>query len=283
MLARAAMPAPGSVAGSREPVPAARASSPKTGNAKTAEVRDPAVAPTDPARLFMRRARHELGAAAHETLVRALRDFKANGDAAAVLRVATRALRAEDDPSANGLYATFGVLVPETHKRAHAAHLDALRARKNSARELEKGDARFHENENENASGAGPNTTTALDRDRVSRVSRKRARSSPSSSLSRDLPASSLSRDASLMAIRAAIEPPTAVAVARPPPRCVLCGNACRKPFEAKCGHPACYACWLAHIAGRTGTGPGGRGSPCACPSCHQPVIKRQLTKVFFT
>jgi hypothetical protein len=224
----------------------------------------------------MRRARHELGAAAHEALVRALRDFKANGDAAAVLRVATRALRAEDDPSANGLYATFGVLVPETHKRAHAAHLDALRARK-KAREKEKGDAR---DENENASGAGP-ATTALDRD-PSRVSRKRARSSPSSSLSRDLPASSLSRDAR-EAIRAAIEPPTAVAVARPPPRCVLCGNACRKPFEAKCGHPACYACWLAHIAGRTGTGPGGRGSPCACPSCHQPVIKRQLTKVFFT
>ena len=269
MLARAAMPAPGSVA---DPVPAARASSPP---AKTAEVRDPAVA-LDPARLFMRRARHELGAAAHEALVRALRDFKANGDAAAVLRVATRALRAEDDPSANGLYATFGVLVPETHKRAHAAHLDALRARK-KAREKEKGDAR---DENENASGAGP-ATTALDRD-PSRVSRKRARSSPSSSLSRDLPASSLSRDAR-EAIRAAIEPPTAVAVARPPPRCVLCGNACRKPFEAKCGHPACYACWLAHIAGRTGTGPGGRGSPCACPSCHQPVIKRQLTKVFFT
>jgi regulator of telomere elongation helicase 1 len=269
MLARAAMPAPGSLA---DPVPAARASSPP---AKTAEVRDPAVA-LDPARLFMRRARHELGAAAHEALVRALRDFKANGDAAAVLRVATRALRAEDDPSANGLYATFGVLVPETHKRAHAAHLDALRARK-KAREKEKGDAR---DENENASGAGP-ATTALDRD-PSRVSRKRARSSPSSSLSRDLPASSLSRDAR-EAIRAAIEPPTAVAVARPPPRCVLCGNACRKPFEAKCGHPACYACWLAHIAGRTGTGPGGRGSPCACPSCHQPVIKRQLTKVFFT
>jgi len=277
MLARAAMPAP--LRAVADPVPAA--SSPKTGNAKTAEVRDPAVAPTDPARLFMRRARHELGAAAHETLVRALRDFKANGDAAAVLRVATRALRAEDDPSANGLYATFGVLVPETHKRAHAAHLDALRARKKALpkKEKEKGDAR-DENENENASGAGP-ATTALDRD-PSRVSRKRARSSPSSSLSRDLPASSLSRDAR-EAIRAAIEPPTAVAVARPPPRCVLCGNACRKPFEAKCGHPACYACWLAHIAGRTGTGPGGRGSPCACPSCHQPVIKRQLTKVFFT
>ena len=271
MLARAAMPAPGSVA---DPVPAARASSPPA--AKTAEVRDPAVA-LDPARLFMRRARHELGAAAHEALVRALRDFKANGDAAAVLRVATRALRAEDDPSANGLYATFGVLVPETHKRAHAAHLDALRARK-KAREKELGVAR---DENENASGARGPATTALDRD-PSRVSRKRARSSPSSSLSRDPPVSSLSRDAR-EAIRAAIEPPTAVAVARPPPRCVLCGNACRKPFEAKCGHPACYACWLAHIAGRTGTGPGGRGSPCACPSCHQPVIKRQLTKVFFT
>ena len=272
MLARAAMPAPGSVA---DPVPAARASSPPARD-NTAEVRDPAVA-LDPARLFMRRARHELGAAAHEALVRALRDFKANGDAAAVLRVATRALRAEDDPSANGLYATFGVLVPETHKRAHAAHLDALRARK-KAREKELGVAR---DENENASGARGPATTALDRD-PSRVSRKRARSSPSSSLSRDPPVSSLSRDAR-EAIRAAIEPPTAVAVARPPPRCVLCGNACRKPFEAKCGHPACYACWLAHIAGRTGTGPGGRGSPCACPSCHQPVIKRQLTKVFFT
>jgi hypothetical protein len=167
-------------------------------------------------------------------------------------------------------------LVPETHKRAHAAHLDALRARK-KAREKEKGDAR---DENENASGARGPATTALDRD-PSRVSRKRARSSPSSSLSRDPPVSSLSRDAR-EAIRAAIEPPTAVAVARPPPRCVLCGNACRKPFEAKCGHPACYACWLAHIAGRTGA-VSGSSSQCACPSCHQPVIKRQLTKVFFT
>ena len=57
MLARAAMPAPGSVA---DPVPAARASSPPARD-NTAEVRDPAVA-LDPARLFMRRARHELGA-----------------------------------------------------------------------------------------------------------------------------------------------------------------------------------------------------------------------------
>ena len=77
------------------------------------------------------------------------------------MRVATRALRAEDDPSANGLYATFGVLVPETHKRAHAAHLDALRARK-KAREKELGVAR---DENENASGARGPATTALDRD----------------------------------------------------------------------------------------------------------------------
>ena len=44
------------------------------------------------------------------------------------------------------------------------------------------------------------------------------------------------------------------------------------------------YAYWLAHIAGRTGSGPGaGASSQCVCPSCHQPVIKRQLTKVFFT
>ena len=232
-----------------------------------AEARDPALAPIDPARAFMRRARHELSAAAHEALARALRDFKANGDAAAVLRVATRALRAEDDPGANGLYAAFGVLVPETHKRAHAAHLDALRARKAKRARV--------------ASPAARETraATAEAEAEAAFLSSRRRAGHPSSSLSRDPP-----ERAPALRNETCPPPVAAVAVARPPPRCVLCGDACRKPFEAKCGHPACYACWLAHIAGRTGSGPGaGASSQCVCPSCHQPVIKRQLTKVFFT
>ena len=72
-----------------------------------------------------------------------------------------------------------------------------------------------------------------------------------------------------------------AVAVARPPPRCVRCGNAARKPFEARCGHPGCYSCWLELLGEAKRAGAGGEGA--ACPSCHQPVLKRQLTKVFFT
>lgn len=217
----------------------------------------------DPVRLFMRRARHELSAASHDALQRALREFKANGDAAAVLRAANRLLRAEEDPSANGLYAMFTVLVPETHKRAHAAHLNALRARRDG--ESENGETR--------RGGLGVDSDAA---EKKMSPPPKRARVA-SSSLSRDPPDppknASSTRSASVAA---------SVAVARPPPRCVLCGNACRKPFEAKCGHPACYACWLAHIAGRTGAVSGSL-SQCACPSCHQPVIKRQLTKVFFT
>ena len=217
----------------------------------------------DPVRLFMRRARHELSAASHDALQRALREFKANGDAAAVLRAANRLLRAEEDPSANGLYAMFTVLVPETHKRAHAAHLNALRARRDG--ESENGETR--------RGGLGVDSDAA---EKKMSPPPRRARVA-SSSLSRDPPDppknASSTRSASVAA---------SVAVARPPPRCVLCGNACRKPFEAKCGHPACYACWLAHIAGRTGAVSGSL-SQCACPSCHQPVIKRQLTKVFFT
>lgn len=217
----------------------------------------------DPVRLFMRRARHELSAASHDALQRALREFKANGDAAAVLRAANRLLRAEEDPSNNGLYAMFTVLVPETHKRAHAAHLNALRARRDGA--SENGETR--------RGGLGIDSDAA---EKKMSPPPKRARVA-SSSLSRDPPDppknASSTRSASVAA---------SVAVARPPPRCVLCGNACRKPFEAKCGHPACYACWLAHIAGRTGAVSGSL-SQCACPSCHQPVIKRQLTKVFFT
>ena len=276
MLARAttrhdAPPAAREAAARLEVPPRARgasttpaSSTPNPPGVSDAEARDAAAA-ADPARAFMRRARHELSAAAHEALARALRDFKAHGDAGAVLRAATRALRAEDDPGPNGLYAAFGVLVPESHKRAHAAHLDALRARKaQRTRALRETEAAAE------TSVAG--TPVADDE------SRKRARS-PSSSLSRDPPARAPALGNETRASSVA-----AVAVARPPPRCVLCGNACRKPFEAKCGHPACYACWLAHIAGRAASGDrAGAASRCACPSCHQPVIKRQLTKVFFT
>ena len=66
------------------------------------------------------------------------------------------------------------------------------------------------------------------------------------------------------------------VPVANPPPRCVCCGNASRKPFEAACRHPACYSCWL-ELLGRDGSG------NALCPSCQKPVLKRQLQKMFFT
>ena len=85
----------------------------------------------------------------------------------------------------------------------------------------------------------------------------------------------------------------TAQAVAGPPPRCVCCGNAARKPFEAQCRHAACYSCWLELLSSsssgggsRGGGGGGGSGSQGAgtlCPSCHKPVLKRHLQKLFFT
>ena len=75
----------------------------------------------------------------------------------------------------------------------------------------------------------------------------------------------------------ASVSPRPAISVACPPPRCVVCGDAARKPFEAKCGHPGCYSCWLELLK----SGEGGAGA--TCPSCHKPVLKRQLTKMFFT
>jgi hypothetical protein len=69
----------------------------------------------------------------------------------------------------------------------------------------------------------------------------------------------------------------SAPSVALPPPRCVVCQNACSKPFEAACGHPGCYGCWLGLLSAARGP-----GAP-ECPSCHKPVVKRQLSKVFFT
>ena len=251
MLARAAMPAPGSVA---DPVPAARALLPRPRvTIRRRFGRDPAVA-LDPARLFMRRARHELGAAAHEALVRALRDFKANGDAAAVLRVATRA-RAEDDPERErAVRDVRGVGAGDAQARARRNTWTRARGKR---REKKKARAR-RKRKSAVKNGAGPATTLgALDRD-PSRVSRKRARSSPSSSLSRDPPASSLTRDGERrLARRSNLRPPSRWR-ARLPGACCAATRAASP--SRRCGHPACYACWLAHIAGRTGTGPGGAG-----------------------
>ena len=89
----------------------------------------------DRVRLFMRRARSELTARAHEDLTTSLRAFRAGGgaDISTLLRLATRTLRADDDAGPNSLYAAFSALVPESHRHLHDKHLEALRARDSEA------------------------------------------------------------------------------------------------------------------------------------------------------
>ena len=97
---------------------------------------DASAANEDRVRLFMRRARSELPATAHEDLVASLRSFRAGGgvDVAGLLRRATRCLRADEDSGPNSLYAAFSALVPEAHRHIHDRHLSALRERRERRR-----------------------------------------------------------------------------------------------------------------------------------------------------
>ena len=222
-----------------------------------------AVEPSDASekiKLFMRRARSELSKKSYDDLTRALREFRAGEtDVGGVLKAASRALRAQDDPY--GLYALFGAFVPAEHRHVHEKHVAALRARAAAL----GGTKRARED------GDGEADGEALDRGEGS---------GGGGGLSRSV----LARGASLGQggagaglSNASVSPRPAMSVACPPPRCVVCGDAARKPFEAKCGHPGCYSCWLELLK----SGEGGAGA--TCPSCHKPVLKRQLTKMFFT
>ncbi len=211
-----------------------------------------ASASEDRVRLFMRRARSELPAAAHEDLVASLRSFRAGGgvDVAGLLRRATRCLRADEDSGPNSLYAAFSALVPEAHRHVHDRHLSALRAR----------DATTNAGSSEPAGGSAVG----------------RGKRGAGTALSRDAVGGSGGGALGSQRRRGGAGGGATVPVANPPPRCVCCGGAARKPFEAACGHPACYSCWL-ELLGRDGSG------NALCPSCHKPVLKRQLQKMFFT
>lgn len=214
----------------------------------------------DRVRLFMRRARSELTARAHEDLTTSLRAFRAGGgaDISTLLRLATRTLRADDDAGPNSLYAAFSALVPESHRHLHDKHLEALRARDSEASDGGDGGdgSQPHPFGRKRVRpGVGAGAGTALSRDAVG----------GSTAMGRHQRDSSSTQQGG-----------RTLTVANPPPRCVLCGNAARKPFEAACKHPACYSCWL-ELLGRDGSG------NAKCPSCHKPVLKRQLQKMFFT
>ena len=263
-------PAPGGLAAMLQsrgaPPAAAKPEPPACTDATTSE---------DRVRLFMRRARSELTATAHEDLTASLRSFRAGGgvDVAGLLRCATRCLRADDDSGRNSLYAAFSALVPEKYRHLHDKHLSALRAR----------DA------NNETNGDGPGGVAA-EKDGVSRQRNNGGSSEPGGSKKRGA-GTALSRETggaggdARAAMRGALGSQqrrrgsgggAVVPVANPPPRCVCCGNASRKPFEAACRHPACYSCWL-ELLGRDGSG------NALCPSCQKPVLKRQLQKMFFT
>ena len=218
---------------------------------------DASAASEDRVRLFMRRARSELPATAHEDLVASLRSFRAGGgvDVAGLLRRATRCLRADEDSGPNSLYAAFSALVPEAHRHIHDRHLSALRAR----------DAKDGERDGGSSEPAGGSAVGRGKRGAGTALSREAVGGSGGGP-----PLGSQRRR------RGAGGGAAVVPVANPPPRCVCCGNAARKPFEAACGHPACYSCWL-ELLGRDGSG------NALCPSCHKPVLKRQLQKMFFT
>jgi hypothetical protein len=53
---------------------------------------------------------------------------------------------------------------------------------------------------------------------------------------------------------------------------CVVCKEKCKSPFEAKCKHVACHACWLHWFK-----------SSDTCPECLAPTRVKQLTKIFFS
>lgn len=214
----------------------------------------------DRVRLFMRRARSELTARAHEDLTTSLRAFRAGGgaDISTLLRLATRTLRADDDAGPNSLYAAFSALVPESHRHLHDKHLEALRARDSEA--------------SDGGGGGGGSQPLPFGRKRV----RPGVGAGAGTALSRDAVGGSTAMGRHQRDSSSTQQGGRTLTVANPPPRCVLCGNAARKPFEAACKHPACYSCWL-ELLGRDGSG------NAKCPSCHKPVLKRQLQKMFFT
>ena len=239
------------------------------------------VAGEEKIKLFMRRAKSELDKRRYDELTRTLRAFRAGEkDVPGVLRAATRLLRADDDPF-GGLYALFGAFVPAEHRHIHEKHVEALRARAAAAAaDGSRRDGVINKRPRDDGApprdggglrrGAGPMRDDGAPLLGANALSRRGGGFSASGANG----AGSSSRG----------EAPgerAAVAVARPPPRCVRCGNAARKPFEARCGHPGCYSCWLELLGEAKREGAGGEGA--ACPSCHQPVLKRQLTKVFFT
>ena len=215
----------------------------------------------DTIRVFMRRAKHELTQLNYDELTKVLREFKQKSvDVAHVLRVATKVLNASEKVGVNDLYTLFGAFVPTEHKYIHEKHLVALRER------FVKGD------------GGRGDIDTPAEKGDSSLLSKKRRRDNGNA---RALNA--LSRGAAPVGgitgsgtSSSDIQP--TVSVARPPPRCVLCGNACGKPFTAKCGHPACYGCWL-ELFRRCAE----KKANANCPSCRQPVQKKHLNKVFFT
>ena len=226
---------------------------------------------SDTIRVFMRRAKHELSRSAYETLTNVLRRFKANEpgvDVAQVLRVATKVLGASEKPGPHDLYCLFGAFVPSQHRHIHTKHVAALREALLAKSAADPSEASFLSKKQKTSDGNNQErATNAL------------SRGGALGGFAAGVPGGS-----SALPGGASANPSTrenahqSVPVARPPPRCVLCGNACGKPFNAKCGHCACYGCWLEHF-----TNCGEKKTETKCPSCHQPVLKKHLNKVFFT
>ena len=242
----------------RTPAPPAAAAAVQPSDASDAAAPEDA---SEKIKLFMRRARSELSKKSYDDLTRALREFRAGEtDVGGVLKAASRALRAQDDPY--GLYALFGAFVPVEHRHVHEKHVAALRARAaamgGTKRAREEGDGDADARAERGGGGGEGNGGAGLSRSALGRSA-----------------GGGLGRGGA--GANASVSPRPAMSVACPPPRCVLCGNAARKPFEAKCGHPGCYSCWLELLKS------GEAGAGAACPSCHKPVLKRQLTKMFFT
>ena len=54
---------------------------------------------------------------------------------------------------------------------------------------------------------------------------------------------------------------------------CGVCGKRPSKPFKAKCGHVACYECWIHRV------------QVCnlrSCCVCEEPVRMKELTQIYF-